>query len=136
VSSFSKLSLGRLSTAHPKLQELFSEAIKTTPIDFMVVCGYRSREDQDKAVLEGKSKTPWPTSKHNRQPSEAVDICPMVNGQLSWNKAKLRKLATHILGEAKRLGISIRWGGDFNMNGVVGDDKFIDMPHFELRKDN
>ena len=31
-----------------------------------------------------------------------------------------------------RLGLSLRWGGDFNCNGIA-DDKFVDMPHIELK---
>lgn len=132
MSKLSKLSLSRLYTCDPRLITLVLEAIKTTPIDFMVVCGARSKADQDKAVAEGKSKTPWPKSRHNRTPSEAVDLCPMIQGKLDWSRSKLKLLAKHILSEATRLGIPVRWGGDFNQNGVIGDDTFIDMPHFEL----
>ena len=33
---------------------------------------------------------------------------------------------------AKELGVSIRWGGDWNMDGNSKDEQFYDGPHFEL----
>ena len=31
--------------------------------------------------------------------------------------------------------IKLRWGGDWNMNFEVDDNKFDDFPHFELIKE-
>jgi peptidoglycan LD-endopeptidase CwlK len=33
---------------------------------------------------------------------------------------------------AKELGIKVRWGNDWDMDGDLNDQKFIDSPHFEL----
>jgi hypothetical protein len=30
------------------------------------------------------------------------------------------------------MGIAIRWGGDWDQDGFVADERFLDMPHFEL----
>ena len=36
------------------------------------------------------------------------------------------------MGIANRLEIPIRWGGDWDMDTYVKDQKFKDLPHFEL----
>jgi len=38
----------------------------------------------------------------------------------------------YVLGTADQLGVPLRWGGDWNGNREVNDQKFDDLPHFEL----
>jgi len=129
MPQFSVVSQNALATAHPDLQRLFNEVIKHK--DCMVLIGHRDQAAQDAAVAAGNSKTPWPTSKHNSIPSLAVDVVPV---PLNWNdKSAFDYFGGFVLGVAGMLGISIRWGGDFGMNDNLHDDKFVDMPHFELR---
>lgn len=98
--------------------------------DFTVLCGFRGQAEQDKAVKLGNSKTPWPTSKHNQTPSLAVDIAPF---PIDWNNiARFRELYNVVMAHAEKLGVKLRAGADFNQNGVIGDDRFIDWPHYEL----
>ena len=52
------------------LQNLFNEVIKDR--DCTILCGYRGKEEQEKAVSEGNSKLHYPHSKHNYNPSCAV----------------------------------------------------------------
>ena len=33
---------------------------------------------------------------------------------------------------AKEMGVKILWGGDWNGNGVIRDEKFQDLVHFEI----
>ena len=127
MPNFSRISRERLATCHPDLQRLMNEAVKDSAVDFTIVCGRRGKEDQEKAFREGKSKLHYPKSRHNSNPSEAVDVAPYVNGKLNWNPDYFRPLALHIKETAQRLGIAIRWGGDW-------DRGFIDMPHFELAR--
>lgn len=129
MAVFSKASEDKLSTCHPDLQKVCYEAIKD--FDFMVVCGHRSESDQNKAFSEGKSKLKWPNSRHNSDPSEAVDLAPVEyhNGKatIPWNDIEaFRKLAMHILNVANNLGISLEWGGNW--------PSFKDMVHFQLFK--
>lgn len=128
MPTFGKLSQARLATCDERLRLVMQEAIRTSPVDFTVTCGHRGQEEQDKAVREGKSKTPWPSSRHNSDPSEAVDVCPYRNGVgLVWNDHEAWSLlASHIKATAARLGIAIEWGGDWH--------KFIDKPHFQLKR--
>lgn len=127
MPTLSKTSQQRLSTCDPRLQVIVIAAIKR--IDFTVLCGHRGQQDQDDAVARGFSKTPWPKSKHNSLPSAAVDLAPY---PIDWhNLDRFKALAMIMIDEAHKAGTKIRWGGDFNRNGLP-DDKFIDMPHFEL----
>ena len=129
---FGRTSLMRLATCHPDLRLLMQAALADSPVDFGIVCGHRGKADQDEAVRLGRSKTPWPTSKHNKLPSLAVDVCPWIDGAYAWSDIPaFRAVAAHVIATARELGIRIRWGGDFNGNGLQ-DDRFVDMPHFEL----
>ena len=129
MARFGKVSMRRLDTCDPKLQHLFLVVVEK--YDCMIVCGHRNKEDQNKAFTEGKSKLKWPKGKHNTLPSKAVDAAPWINGAICWDDKEVRKFAKYVLETAKTLGIKIRWGGDFNMNGL-NDDKFKDLVHFEL----
>lgn len=128
MPEFSKTSIDRLNTCHPLLQDIMKRAIKE--YDFVVLCGHRGKEDQDRAVREGNSKTPWPKSKHNATPSLAVDIAPY---PIDWNDRKrFGELAAVVMRIAKQRGVKLRWGGDFNMDGDKTTRDSWDLPHFEL----
>jgi peptidoglycan LD-endopeptidase CwlK len=127
MPQFSKTSVKRLLTCHPSLQDILTEAIKET--DFTIVCGFRNQEDQTRAFKGGQSKLRWPMSKHNKQPSQAVDIAPY---PIDWNDHdRFIELAKIILRIAKDKRINIRWGGDWDNNPDT-PNRFSDLPHFEL----
>ena len=128
MSSFSKSSQDKLDTCHPDLQRLFTKIIEK--YDCTILCGHRNKEDQDQAVAEGKSKVAWPNSKHNTVPSNAIDAAPF---PLDWkDTSRFYHFAGYVLGIADFLGIKIRYGGDWNGNLQFRDEKFQDLPHFEL----
>lgn len=128
MTKFSAKSLERLSTCHPELQRLFGKVVET--YDCTVVCGHRGKDEQDEAVRTGASKTPWPTSKHNASPSLAVDVVPY---PIDWNDStRFYHFGGFVLATAQSLGIKIRWGGDWNGDLKFRDEKFKDLPHFEL----
>ncbi len=130
--AFGHSSTTHLLTCHPDLQEVARAALLTSPIDFAVTCGHRNKFDQDKCCAEGKSKTPWPTSKHNSTPSRAMDFVPIIGGKAAWDDIEAFKAIAHeILMVGDRLGVRLRWGGDWNMNGIQ-DEKWYDRPHIEM----
>lgn len=130
---FSTTSLQRLSTCDPKLQLVMKGALATNLIDISIIEGARGRETQDLYFKEGKSKVPWPNSKHNGEVSLAVDAGPYVNGQLSFNKDHCCFLAGIVLGVSKSLGIPLRWGGNWDMDGEpLTDQDFQDLVHYEI----
>ena len=119
----------RLSTCHDDLQRLVN-AVDADGFDLTVIEGHRTQEKQDEYFRTGKSKLKWPNGKHCSVPSRAVDIMP---NPINWNdRPGIEAFAKVVLAKADELGISIRWGGDWNENGRSDDEKFFDGPHFEL----
>lgn len=128
MPKFSQRSMDRLYTCHPQIIELMEEGIKH--FDFTVLEGHRGEEAQNQAYDEGKSQVRFPLSKHNRNPSCAIDIAPY---PIVWTELRpFYYLGGFIRGLAIQMNIPIRWGGDWNGNFKVGDQGFIDLPHYEL----
>lgn len=134
---FSSLSNSRLDECDSRLQSLFRDVIRH--FDCVVLCGHRTKADQEKAVREGRSKTKWPESKHNKRPSHAVDIAPYDAspvGPVNWkDRERMNLFAGFVLATAKQMGIGIRWGGDWDRDTQVLDNTFDDLVHFELVED-
>ena len=126
---FSKRSKDRLSTCDKRLQKVFNEVIKH--VDCSVLEGHRNEERQNKLFEEGKTKVTYPKGRHNHKPSFAVDVVPY---PIDWDdRERFHLFAGYVLGVARGMGITLRWGGDWNMNFEVDDNKFDDFPHFEIR---
>lgn len=128
MPKFSKTSKERLATCHPDLQRLFNEVIKER--DCTIVCGHRTKQAQEDAYRLGYSKVKFPKSKHNSLPSLAVDVVPY---PIDWNnKQRFVEFNAYVKLVAAKLGIKIRWGGDWDNDGDWRDERFLDMPHYEL----
>ena len=128
---FGRKSKERLATCDEKLQKVFNEVIKY--VDCSVLEGYRNKERQNKLFKEGKTKVKYPVGRHNSNPSNAVDVTPY---PVDWADRERQTLfAGFVMGVARGMGIRLRWGGDWNMNFKVKDNRFDDFPHFELRKE-
>lgn len=123
-----------LATCSADLRRIAMEAIKI--VDFSVVEGHRGEVAQNIAVESGKSKARWPTSKHNRTPSWAMDIQPWPQNWPAWNRGEDLERWYFLLGviwaTAKALGIRIRLGADFNGDMDFSNDALRDLPHVEL----
>ena len=118
----------RLSSCDDRLQKVFNEVIKH--IDCSVLEGHRSGERQDKLFDLGKTKVKYPKGKHNAFPSTAVDITPW---PVNWeDREKQTLFAGFSIGIAKSMGITLRWGGDWNRDFDVKNNTFDDFPHFEI----
>lgn len=138
---FGTKSKAQLKTSHKDLQKIMNEAIKITDVDFGIAEGHRSIEKQKQYFEDGKSKLDGinKKSKHNYSPSMAVDIYAYVNNKASWDKEYLSYLAgiihaiSEMLFEQKITIHKLRWGGNWDRDGVILDDQsFDDRPHFEL----
>jgi len=135
---FGRKSKERLESCHDDLQALFNTVICS--IDCSVLCGHRGKEEQNKAVAEGRSKAEYPNGRHNRKPSHAIDVSPY---PVDWNDldrfyyfAGFVLATANFLKDLGEISHNIRWGGNwrgFN-NGVIDFSKntFDDLPHFEL----
>lgn len=127
MPSFSKSSDDKLNTCHPLLQTLFREVVKN--YDCTIICGHRGEKEQNEAFEKGYSKLKFPKSKHNSMPSRAVDVMAY---PIRWeDKSRHLHFAGYVQATADRLGIKIRWGGNFDGDQNL-DNGFIDRPHFEL----
>lgn len=119
-------SIKRLNECDPRLIRLITEVNNIYPVQ--VICGRRGEAEQNKAFAEKRSKLKYPESKHNKDPSEAVDIVPDPDFNpktLDWNQIEAFQVmlfAVELV--AKRLKIKIRLGRDFS---------FKDYPHVELQ---
>jgi peptidoglycan LD-endopeptidase CwlK len=136
MSKFSQTSKDRLISCHSDLQILCNKLIER--YDFAVICGHRGEEEQNKAFREGNSKLQWPNSKHNTEPSLAIDIVSYEDGRLDWSKTQSAYFAGRVMGTADELfaqGIMkhrIRPGVDWNNDNNIDDTKFWDSAHFEI----
>ena len=127
---FGRKSKERLATCDKRLQDVFNEVIKH--VDCSVLEGNRNEERQNKLFDEGKTKVKFPNGRHNSSPSLAVDITPY---PVDWSDRERQTLfAGFVLGIANRMGITLRWGGDWDMDFKVMDNRFDDFPHFEVKK--
>jgi hypothetical protein len=126
---FSKRSKSRLSTCDERLQEVFTEVIKH--VDCSVLEGHRSKERQNKLYDEGRTKVKYPNGRHNSSPSKAVDVTPY---PVDWEDRERQTLfAGFVIGIGRSMGYNLRWGGDWDMDFQVMDNRFDDFPHFEIR---
>jgi peptidoglycan L-alanyl-D-glutamate endopeptidase CwlK len=136
MSSFSEASFTKLQTCHKDLQIIFEEVIKTW--DCIIICGNRGEEEQEEAFKKRASKLHYPNSKHNSNPSLAADALPYPIDRSNMHRIIL--FAGKVLGIAQmlyeqgKISYRIRWGGDWNNNGNMNDETFIDGEHFELIK--
>ncbi len=128
MPKFGRRSTLRLDTCHPDIQKVCNAAIKF--MDFSIIVGERNEEQQTAAFLAGNSQVEYPNSTHNKTPSEGIDVAPF---PIAWDdRERFTLLAGVILGMAFLMGIELRWGGDWNQDTEVEDNRFDDLGHFEL----
>jgi len=130
--SFGAASMARLTECDNPLQNVLRRAIIISPFDFTIVTGHRNEARQEAAFRAGHSKKHFPDSKHNSLPSQAFDVAPWINGTITWNdEGSFYVLAGVILAASVMEGVDIRYGGDWNRNGLTEDQTFMDLGHFE-----
>lgn len=118
----SQRSKDNLDGVHEDLVRVVERAIRTTPVDFMVIEGMRTRERQVKLVQAGASQTM--NSRHLT--GHAVDLAAYVGGEVRWDWPLYHKIAAAMKESAEDLDVEITWGGDWG--------SFPDGPHFELSR--
>lgn len=118
-----KASSDRLATCDKRLQDLANMMLERSPFDLTITFGYRTKDEQEKAYKDGKSRAKFGESKHNVFPSKAIDICPY---PINWDDKDPRwtEMALNAMWCSGKLNISIKWGGTFK--------SIKDYPHFEI----
>lgn len=146
--ALSQRSLSRLEGVDEQLIKVVSRAIQITEVDFGVIQGLRTVEEQKALVAKGASQTM--KSKHLE--GRAVDLMAYLNGRGSWELPIYDEVADAMQQAATENGVAIRWGAAWNipdirewdgtmeeaMNFYVdarrkeGRRPFLDAVHFEL----
>ena len=132
MARFGKGSMGNLEGVHPLLVDWALELV--TVMDCSVISGVRDLTTQREYVALGVSKTM--NSMHLIQPDgygHAVDLAPY---PIRWDRTRAFDLLAGVgLGLAFKMGIQIRWGGDWSQDMDVYDQSFNDTGHFEIQQD-
>lgn len=133
--AFSIKSENKLRGVHPDLQKLCHSVMAITPIDFAILHGVRTQQEQkalwDIGRLPGdtRKKVTWTLkSKHLIQSDgygHAVDIGAYLNGvYLNGDEPKEVKyyleLSDIFKQKIKELGLNIFWGPDAGIKGDIG----------------
>tara|TARA_A100001391_G_scaffold109844_1_gene73787 strand:- start:137 stop:592 length:456 start_codon:yes stop_codon:yes gene_type:complete len=144
----SERSLGKLEGVNDNMKLVVMKAITLTKIDFGVICGLRTQEEQEELVAKGASKT----MKSRHLTGDAVDLMCYLGSRGSWELNLYDDVADAMKQAAQDEGVGIRWGAAWQipdirewdgtmeeaMNAYVdlrrseGRRPFIDAPHFEL----
>ena len=149
----SNRSLEKLEGVNPVLVETVKEAIKLSSVDFGVIYGVRSLEEQKKLYESKRSQTM--KSKHliqDDKTSHAVDLMAYDGSNPSWDLVMYDDIADAMKVAALKTGAKIRWGAAWQIDDITkwdgtmeqamnayvdlrrgqGRRPFIDGPHFEL----
>jgi len=113
-------SLSRLDGLHPDLVRVVKRAAATSALDFTVLEGLRTIERQ-KQLFAQRATT---TMKSRHLDGHAVDLAPMIGGEIRWDWPLYFKLAPIVKAAAAHEGVAIEWGGDWKT--------FKDGPHWQL----
>lgn len=146
--ALSQRSLSKLEGVDERLIKIVCRAIEITDVDFGVIQGLRTEEEQKALVAKGASQTM--KSKHLE--GKAVDLMAYVDGRGCWELSVYDNIAEAVQQAATEEDVQVRWGAAWNipdirewdgtmeeaMNHYVdtrraeGRRPFIDAPHFEL----
>ena len=138
----------KLKGLDPRLIAVVKLAIHKSQIDFGVICGMRTLEEQKALVAKGASQTM--KSKHLQ--GYAVDLMAYIGSRASWELNLYDDIADAMAEAAREVDVPIRWGAAWNISNVAqfqgtmedamneyidtrrtqNRRPFIDGPHFEL----
>jgi len=144
----SNRSLANLEGVNSKLVALVKMAIAETKVDFAVICGMRTIDEQRELFEKGASKTM--ESKHLQ--GLAVDLMAYVGSRASWELNLYDDIADGMKKAAVLVDVPLRWGAAWHIDNIAeysgsmedamndyvdlrrsqGRRPFIDGPHFEL----
>lgn len=121
-------SRSRLVGVHPILVQIVERAIELTTHDFTVLEGRRTKERQKELVAQGVS---W-TMNSRHLTGHAVDLAPV---PIDWtNLPAFDAVAKAMFAAADEIGVTLRWGADWDRDGTPRERGESDSPHFELSR--
>ena len=142
-------SLTNLQGVDERLVNVVRRAIEITTVDFGVIDGLRTPEQQRELFEKGASQI-REGGKHVE--GKAVDLMAYIGARASWELNLYDDIADAMKAAAIEQGVAIRWGGAWTvsditkwqgtmasaMNAYIDERRaqkrkpFIDGPHFEL----
>ncbi len=134
--ALSQRSLDKLKNVHPDLVRVVKRAIEITEVDFGVLQGARTKEEQAKLYAQGRTVpgyiVTW-TLDSRHIGGFAVDLGAFVDGvyvpgDTPEELELYDKIADAVTGAALDLKIAVKWGV------VKKDGQRTDKGHFELHK--
>lgn len=144
----SNRSLSRLEGVNPELVKVVKRAIELTTVDFGVIEGVRTLENQKEYFERGVSQT----MKSKHLVGNAVDLMAYLGSRGSWEPTLYDDIADAMKAAAIELNVPIRWGGAWHIGDFTtwegtgqeatdeyvelrrsqGRKPFVDLPHYEL----
>ena len=144
----SERSMAKLEGVDSRMQDVVKEAITLTKVDFGVICGMRTEDEQRELVAKGASKT----MKSKHLDGLAVDLMAYIGSRASWELNLYDDIADAMAEAARNNNVKIRWGAAWHVDSIAdwdftkqdamnsyvdlrraqGRRPFIDGPHFEL----
>ena len=146
--NLSQKSLDRLEGVNDNMVRVVKKAIELTKVDFGVICGLRTVEEQEELVAKGESQT----MKSKHIDGLAVDLMAYLGGRASWELNLYDDIADAMKEAAKLENVGVRWDAAWQIDNMAdwdgtmeeamnayidlrrsqGRRPFIDGPHFEL----
>ncbi len=135
---------GRLAGVHPDLVKVVRAAALITKQPFTVIEGVRTAARQAQLYAQGRTApgniVTWVRVSNHQAKADgfghAVDLGAVEpGGQIDWNHTApydTIKAAIFAAAAAQVPPVSLRWGADWNMNGVPREHGETDEDHFEL----
>lgn len=137
-------SLSRLEGVHPDLVKVVKRAIQLSTVDFTVGEGVRTAVRQAQLYAQGRSTAgpmvTWVRVSNHQAKSDgfghAVDLWALKpDGGIDWdNHPAYTAIYTAMFAAAKELGVTLRAGSDWDMDGRRSEHGETDEPHFELHQ--
>ena len=135
---FGQGSISKLENVEDIMVRLCYRALKESTVDFSIISGFRSKDEQAILYSEGKTEMDGITNISAHQMGIAVDVLPYeVDSSGStldcWNyndpKVRVAWYEVHIafLRAAMLMGLNIELGVAYDINGVR------DYPHIEIK---
>jgi len=133
---FGQRSLDRLNGVNTRLVSVVHRALELSTVDFTVVEGLRSKQRQAQLYAQGRTTAgkivTW-TLKSKHIDGLAVDLAPFTDGKIDWTDlAKFDAIGAAMKKAAAELGVTIRWGADWDRDGRLREKGESDSPHFEI----
>lgn len=140
---YGRNSSNKLRTCHPKLQHVARQGLIYSPYDISIIHGWRGEAEQNALYDSGLSRVRWPDSRHNksRDPayaygiSDAIDFMPYLPhlGERVWEQTHIFAcIAGCFFAAAVEVGVTLRWGGDWDGDGDTQEHRLQDWGHIEL----